>query len=134
MGSEATVTARFNGKTDSGKARLETAVLALLAVGAAPRPATAAPPPGASVDVWARGASRDGDGGKRLGQRRFLLDRLPLASVERHDAQYEAVRQYRGIPLAEILKLEAGSWKSPQFETDETSSHSLQPGAQTSMS
>ena len=84
--------------------RLETAVLALLAVGAAPRPATAAPPPGASVDVWVRGASRDGDGGKRLGQRRFLLDRLPLASVERHDAQYEAVRQYRGIPLAEILK------------------------------
>ena len=78
--------------------------IALLAVGAAPHPATAAPLPGASVDIWVRGSSREGAGGERLGQRRFVLDRLPLVSVERHDAQYEAVRQCRGISLAAILK------------------------------
>ena len=83
---------------------LETAIIALLAFGAASRPAAAAPTPGASVDIWVRGSSRDGAGGERLRQRRFVLDRLPLANVERHDAQYEMVRQYRGISLAEILK------------------------------
>jgi len=84
--------------------RLETAVIALLAFGAASRPAAAAPTPGASVDIWVRGSSRNGAGGERLRQRRFVLDRLPLANFERHDAQYEIVRQYRGISLAEILK------------------------------
>jgi mono/diheme cytochrome c family protein len=83
---------------------LETAVIALLAFGTTSRPATGAPMSGASIEIWVRGSTRDGAAGERLRPRRFKLDRLPLIHVERRDAQYEAVRQYRGIALSEILK------------------------------
>jgi mono/diheme cytochrome c family protein len=81
------------------------AVIAALSFGAPPGLATAAPVPGASIEIWLRGANKqDGEGAERLRQRRFELDRLPLSNVERRDAQYEEVRSYSGIRLGDLLK------------------------------
>jgi mono/diheme cytochrome c family protein len=81
------------------------AVIAVLSFATPSRPAMGAPVPGASIEIWLRGLSKqDGEGAERLRQRRFNLDRLPLRDVERRDAQYDEVRQYRGILLGDILK------------------------------
>jgi mono/diheme cytochrome c family protein len=84
--------------------RLVTAIISLLAFGETSRPATAAPVQGASIEIWVRGSTRAGAAAERLRPRRLKLDRLALASVDRRDVQYEAVRQYRGIAVSAILK------------------------------
>jgi mono/diheme cytochrome c family protein len=77
----------------------------LFALAAFSRSVNAGPVDGRVVDIWVRGHDARGSAAPPRGRsRRLDLDRLPLVTVERYDAQYERVGRYRGASLSEILR------------------------------
>lgn len=77
----------------------------LAALSASSRSANAGPVDGRVVDIWVRGHDARASAAPTRGQsRRLDLDRVPLATVERYDAQYERVGRYRGTSLSQALR------------------------------
>ena len=67
--------------------------------------AAAAPAPAPStIDVWVRGPGAPvGDSAPRARSETVDLDKLPLADVERVDAQYGGRRVFRGVAVAAVI-------------------------------